>query len=286
MSVESHKIPNIMSPPFSGFAVKKWENNLMFVEGRNYEQRNQCTKKIISEVVGKYNIKDFDWIIVNTDDMDLYKTYFGYKVLCFSTLNEDYSQTVPDFTYGGWPEIGIESFETTCQSIEAGGLGGYALDAIGWRGALTHYNRRLIVQFYDGKDFDTMYIEWDCSNPNKLVCKDNFVSLGDHPRRWRFLIDVEAHGWSGRLKFFFFSNRVVFIQDRPLKEWYFEKLKPWVHYVPVSRDMSDLKMNMEIVRSNRDLEMSLRRNAMEFAKSELTMNSAYERWALVLRSIT
>jgi hypothetical protein len=118
----------------------------MFVEGRNYEQRNQCTRQLIADVVSKFQVPDFGWTIVNTDDMDLYKTYFGYRVLCFSTFNGDFSQTVPDFTYGGWPEVGIDSFEGTCASMEAGGMDPYAMNAIGWRGALTHYNRRLIVQ--------------------------------------------------------------------------------------------------------------------------------------------
>lgn len=279
------ELPSIITPPFSGFAVSKHNGQLMFVEGRNYEQRNQCTRQLIADVVSKFQVPDFGWTIVNTDDMDLYKTYFGYRVLCFSTFNGDFSQTVPDFTYGGWPEVGIDSFEGTCASMEAGGMDPYAMNAIGWRGALTHYNRRLIVQMHDGANIDAIWIEWDTTNPERLVCRNNFVSLPDHPRRWRFLIDVEAHGWSGRLKFFFFANRPVFIQDRPYKEWYFQHLKPWVHYVPVARDMSDLRANMERVRADHALEMSLRRNALEFAKTRLSRDAAHERWAEALRSL-
>lgn len=280
------ELPSIITPPFSGFAVSKHNNQLMFVEGRNYEQRNQCTRQLIAEVVSRYHIPDFNWAIVNTDDMDLYKTYFGYKVLCFSTFNNDYNQTVPDFTYGGWPEVGIDSFEETCASMTRGGQDAYAMNALGWRGALTHYNRRLIVQMHDGINIDAIWIEWDTTNPEKLVCRNNYVSLPDHPRRWRFLIDVEAHGWSGRLKFFFFANRPVFIQDRPFKEWYFQYLKPWIHYVPVSRDLSDLRTNMEIVRANPQLEKSLCQNAMEFAQNKLTRKAAYERWKEALISLS
>jgi hypothetical protein len=77
----------------------------------------------------------------------------------------------------------------------------------------------------------------------------------------------------------------VFIQDRPYKEWYFQHLKPWVHYVPVARDMSDLRANMERVRADHALEMSLRRNALEFAKTRLSRDAAHERWAEALRSL-
>ena len=283
---ESQHVPSITTPPFSGFAVRKKDDSLSFVDGRNYESRNEHTKRIISDVVGIHRVPDFDWVLVNTDDMDLYKTFFGYKVLCFSTADDDYSQAVPDYTFSGGPEVGINDYGEACNVMEASGNGIHETDALGWRGALTHINRRLLVQFHDGIDFDTLYIDWDYAKgvPDNRVCP-NFVSLTDHPRRWRFLMDVEAYGWSGRLKFLFFSNRVVFLHDRPYREWYFPLLKPWVHYVPVKRDMSDLRDNLARVKGDRGLEESIRSNAMDFAKKNLTRGKAYERWAEVLTGL-
>lgn len=38
----------------------------------------------------------------------------------------------------------------------------------------------------------------------------------------------------------FFSDSVVFISDSLWTQWYYNELKPYVHYVPVKRDLEDL----------------------------------------------
>jgi hypothetical protein len=50
--------------------------------------------------------------------------------------------------------------------------------------------------------------------------------------------------------------------------------------------MSDLRSNIERIRADHSLEMSLRKNALEFAKKNLSRMAAYERWAEVLRSLS
>lgn len=35
-------------------------------------------------------------------------------------------------------------------------------------------------------------------------------------------------------------------------EWYYDILKPWVHYVPVKRDLSDLVEKIEWLKENDD----------------------------------
>jgi hypothetical protein len=73
------------------------------------------------------------------------------------------------------------------------------------------------VQFDDKTDFDCELIDWDRSDPNNLKAK-NFVSFHDQIARWRYLIDIEGTGYSGRFKLLLSAPRLVFLQERPHKE--------------------------------------------------------------------
>ncbi|KAJ7600109.1 glycosyltransferase family 90 protein [Mycena floridula] len=50
---------------------------------------------------------------------------------------------------------------------------------------------------------------------------------------------VDGNGWSGRFKRLITSNSVVF-KSTIYPEWYIERIAPWLHYVPVQLDLSDL----------------------------------------------
>ncbi|TDL29204.1 hypothetical protein BD410DRAFT_8683 [Rickenella mellea] len=56
---------------------------------------------------------------------------------------------------------------------------------------------------------------------------------------YKFVIDVDSHGFSTRFKRLMSSNSVVF-RSTVYSHWFTERLAPWVHYVPVQIDYSDL----------------------------------------------
>ena len=53
-------------------------------------------------------------------------------------------------------------------------------------------------------------------------------------------MDLAGWGWSGRLKYLFLLKSVVFIVDWDDVEYWNELFLPWVHFVPVKNDTSDL----------------------------------------------
>ena len=73
---------------------------------------------------------------------------------------------------------------------------------------------------------------------------------------------------------FMFSKRLVFLQDRPYKCYLFLYAKPWVHYVPVKRDLSDLEAKIDIILKNPYLETMIIQNAYELAHQVLTKDYA------------
>ncbi|KAK7052187.1 beta-1,2-xylosyltransferase 1 [Favolaschia claudopus] len=56
---------------------------------------------------------------------------------------------------------------------------------------------------------------------------------------YKYVIDVDGNGWSGRFKRLITSNSLVF-KSTIYPEWYIDRIAPWVHYIPIQLDLSDL----------------------------------------------
>lgn len=274
----------ISRPHFNSFLVSKKENKLNFVSFQNYESRNESTFKSIQEADKLYNFKDFDWILINTDDRDYGNRYQNLKMFSYSTSNENYDHVCPDFVFDCWKEVQIDEYEKVvdqiCQLSDTKPL----TDLLGWRGALTHPSRFNLLKFTDKSIYDIEEIVWNRSDPKKLTCV-NYVSLTDSVKNWRYLIDVEGNGYSARVKFFLFSKRVLFLQSRPYKEWYYQDLKPWTHFVPIRHDLSDLDEKLQIIKNDPKLEEEICNNAFDFAQKNLKKTNALDRWKFIIEQL-
>jgi hypothetical protein len=274
----------ITHPHFHAFAVRKLDGKLQFAPYGNYETRNQSTIKLIMLSNEVFNFKNFDWVLVNTDDVPFGKEYEGLRLLSYSAENENYENACPDFLFESWKQVQIDDYEDTIKQMGKLGNLNPKTNVLGWRGAETHPNRRLLLNYNNRDNYDIEFINWDRTNPDRLTCT-NYVSLFDHVNNWRYLIDVEGGGWSARTKLFFFSKRVVFLQDRPFKEWFYANIKPWVHYVPVNRDLSNLEENLNILKKDEALEKHIQNNAFNFAIENLRRINAIKRWNELLNEV-
>lgn len=50
---------------------------------------------------------------------------------------------------------------------------------------------------------------------------------------------MDGNGWSSRFKRLMTSNSVVF-KSTVYPEWFTQRIAPWVHYIPIQIDYSDL----------------------------------------------
>ncbi len=279
---------------FEGFAVKKDAGNLFFLEFSGYETRNQSTINLIKESDTLYKIPNFDWTVIHTGDyldeniqkaplQHIHISNHSYPLLSYSTSKRNYDATVPDFVFDHWMQTGLYDYERTRIELLTSNLQPKR-NILGWRGALTHWSRSILVAMDDKVDFDCELINWDRKNPDKLTAT-NFISLEDQVSNWRYLIDIQGNGYSGRLKLLLSSRRVVFIQDRLHHEFFFKDLVPWQHFVPVKEDLSDLKDNLKFIKNNPDLELKIIENSTIFSKKFLTRGNAFLRWSLVLSKL-
>ncbi|KAJ7472379.1 glycosyl transferase family 90-domain-containing protein [Mycena galericulata] len=65
--------------------------------------------------------------------------------------------------------------------------------------------------------------------------RQSVAEAGDY----KYVIDVDGNGWSGRFKRLITSNSLVF-KETIYPEWYIDRIAPWVHYIPIQLDLSDL----------------------------------------------
>ncbi|KAF3308029.1 F-actin-capping protein subunit beta [Orbilia oligospora] len=88
----------------------------------------------------------------------------------------------------------------------------------------------------------TAYIQCDWD-----VCQAMEQAFGRPPRadkngsfRYKFVMDLDGNGYSGRFYRLLQSNSVVFKQ-KLVEQWHDDRLFPWVHYVPVTIGMDEIE---------------------------------------------
>jgi len=265
-------------PAYCSMLLRKRVGKLESISLRNFETRNDSILALISGADEVYKFPDFDWIVINTDDLDQGCHYGDLRQLSFSSRSGDLSYTCPDFVFDHWKQTQLDDYETVRKSLSHSSTELPYSEVLGWRGANTHPNRKKFIEISKSStSIDAEFINWK-KTADGFLSATNFVSLDDQPRKWRYLIDIEGRGYSGRLKLLLGSGRTVFIQDRPEKEWFFEHLVPWVHYVPVANDFSDLMTNLEKIKSDTVLEDKIIQASKHFVEKHLTRSAAFKRW--------
>ena len=252
------------------------DQNLNFIEHNCYESRGKSVSRLIRSACKDMILPDFNFL-VNTGD---HPGNIGpYSAFSFSTTTEDFSKVAPDFLFDSWPEVQIDDYEDLCEKLSSAGKTLYERGCIGWIGVpMVEVRKNLISlsRLYPSI-IDAIDIQWNRADPNKLT-SHKFMTLEQQVRKWKYLIDVEGCGWSARFKTFLWSRRIIFMVDRPWKEWYYPSLKPWTHYIPVQRDLSDLIKNYEIIERDENLQHHIISNSIKFANNNLCRKAAINRW--------
>lgn len=83
---------------------------------------------------------------------------------------------------------------------------------------------------------------------------------------YRYIVTVSGNSYSGLLKHALNSKSCVLRQDPITTEWYESWLIPWVHYVPVRYDLSDVMERINWARSHDDECRKIGERGSQFAK--------------------
>jgi len=111
----------------------------------------------------------------------------------------------------------------------------------------------------------------------------NRISVADH-LQFKYLLDVDGNSCTyPRCFWILYSNSVLFKVASQNIQWFYEAMKPYVHYIPVESDFSDLVEQVYWARDHDDQVKAIAAHATKFAKKDLSPESIYEYLFLLLK---
>jgi hypothetical protein len=257
-----------------------------------YQTRNVSTAHLLLEAAHAVREK-----LRKTFSVDIYtgdllldppsRRHFAY---C-AALDQPQTVMIPDFIFWGWPEAGVEDYEVTQQAILDAARREPEDPQLFWIGnPETHPIRERFLELAAGDSrIHAGGLRWTSGTAGQRTRRLQtegaaFVSLADHCR-YRYLIDLEGAGYSGRLKLLLFCGRPLFVQTRRWREFFFDALVPFEHYIPVKEDLSDLSSQIDWAEANPDSAAAIARQGQEFAIMHLCRRHAIERLSQCLLAL-
>lgn len=107
------------------------------------------------------------------------------------------------------------------------------------------------------------------------------VPLVDHCA-YKYLFNFRGVAASFRMKHLFLCGALVFHVGDEWREFFYHRLEPWVHYIPVTPDLSDLRELLEFVKANDDEARRIAERGQRFIRDHLRMEDVSHYWRSLL----
>ncbi|KAK2163625.1 hypothetical protein LSH36_76g03039 [Paralvinella palmiformis] len=111
------------------------------------------------------------------------------------------------------------------------------------------------------------------------------IKLEDHCK-YKYLFNFRGVAASFRFKHLFFCKSVVFHVGEDWLEFFYPAMKPWVHYIPVKQDLSDLRELIVFARENDDTVKKIAERGYEFIRDHLRMQDVSCYWQRLIARYT
>lgn len=248
----------------------------------------------ILEIVHK--LPDME-MVINTRDWPQMSTYNSpLPVFSFSKTVDYYDITYPAWTFWqGGPAI----------SLYPTGLGRWDLqrtiitkEAKNWpwhkkknqaffRGSRTSSERDPLILLSREQPnlVDAMYTKnqaWKSEKDTLGAKPSKEVSLQDHCQ-YKYLFNFRGVAASFRFKHLFLCHSLVFNVESEWGEFFYPAMKPWVHYIPVENNLSDVRELLEFVEENDSIAAEIAERGFEFIWNQLTLEHVSCYWLRLLR---
>lgn len=224
-----------------------------------------CTPKQLQQYASTGTIGEQGRFIQPFHLKDLFPV-FKYHVLAFGRHNNDpFTIPIPDTDF-----IASSGYEALRKEVDdSDSSWEKKISQLYWRGAPHGFPYRT----YDPENRRSqrkLLLEWSSQAPVLSDVSFSCSTPKNEQLGYKYLIDIdgEVNAWSG-LFWKLYSSSVVFKVESHYEQWYYKKLLPWVHYIPVKGDLTDLQARFEWALQNDDVCCSIAQNGKEFA-SRLT----------------
>lgn len=107
------------------------------------------------------------------------------------------------------------------------------------------------------------------------------IPLVDHCK-YKYLFNFRGVAASFRFKHLFLCGSLVFHVGDEWLEFFYPQLKPWVHYIPVQQDLSDIRELLQFVKDNDDVAQEIAMRGKQFILEHLRMQDVSCYWEKLL----
>lgn len=239
------------------------------------------------ENILKYSqLPNLDFIITVSDGFTGNSDQFNCPIFAFSKNKILDRNTVlfPDIDSLHWNQLLINEVKSGIQKYPWNKKIGKAF----WRGTaseayytintMKNFTRFKLVQisimqpdYLDAK-FSTLY-NVDQEVKNYFISRgyyDKHISIPEHLiYKYQILIDGGTSAWA-RAYWQLFSDTLILKVDSDNIQWYYRNLMPYVHYIPIKKDLSDLISQIQWSSQNDNITRQIIGNANNFANNNLS----------------
>jgi hypothetical protein len=229
-------------------------------------------RRLRSECPGFFDAHpDFIVEIVTADYPIAKESQPGHLV--FQTVgSRDTPDLFPDYVFGNWWHIGLTDFDKfAAEILEKSRETEPTDERCFWMGneevhqARQHY--KIIAAEHPGRlTCETMTWVENGSKPTR------FVPLSEQ-HKYKYLLDIEGLGWSGRLKLLPFCCRPILVQNRPHWSWSDQQMTPEVHYRTVERDFSNLLAVLDDIDAHPEETQKMVETTLKLARTTYTFEN-------------
>ncbi|XP_012228457.2 O-glucosyltransferase rumi homolog [Linepithema humile] len=264
----------------------------------SFPSRCAGIEHFLLKVIG--NLSDMD-LVINTRDYPQSGEYFGnaLPVFSFSKTPQYYDIMYPAWAFweggpaillyprglGRWDQhrksLNKASLETPWEKKKSEGF---------FRGSRTSSERDNLVLLSRNKPHivDAQYTKnqaWKSDKDTLHRAPASEVSLESHCT-YKYLFNYRGVAASFRHKHLFLCRSLVFHVGDEWTEFYYYAMKPWIHYIPVSKDASqeELEDLIEFARHNDDLVKKIAYRGRDFIWNNLQMSDITYFWKRLLKN--
>lgn len=257
----------------------------------------------LQKIISKYKIEDVDFIIYIRDELVPDKSFTEnlVKIPAFmmskniTSIYEKDKLLLPDV------HILMHNWDLLIEKInkaKAHYSWDNKVDKIFWRGATTGSNE---VNFYNikninklnrlkltmlsklypnlidarlnrytelSKDQDGTNLKWVME---KLFGEESFTVKEEDHLKYKYLVAIDGNTspWM-RVPWIMLSNSVLLKQETHNIQWFYPAMKPYVNYVPIRENLTDIFSQLEWMKKNNGKVEKISLNAQEFIKNDLS----------------
>ncbi len=276
-SFDKTKMVHVHGHMHVGYQIR---DRQIFVRNALKHERCQAVTNALIELSRDYTLPDCEFVVCLEDTCES-------AAFVFAKERGGKGVLIPDFEALG-------GYEGVRKEVESGNRRfpwGRKVNCAVWRGGSSGALRLKLVEVslkeprvVDARLNRIVQVDWDTKR--EFIKKGYFGScmlLQDHLKyKYQVLADGNTCAYS-KAFWGWFCNSVVFKQESKNIQWYYGELMPYVHYIPVEEDFSDLVDKIRWADEHEEEVRGIVENANSFAQKNLSHKEVLRYFYLVLK---